>query len=180
MRKARLVASVLGCALLLGACSPTGVTNDGAVVRSASSPALWHAAVAIHATYAVAHGNLVASAWLVNQSSTQLIGTTGYCDVWYRVYTGPSRSGTPIWRSEDRPGNVDGGPEGAIACPLVAYVISLSPGDSLRLPTQVFDEVQQVATDGPGRYYVSLTLYLHEPRMTLEELPAGEFVVGGS
>jgi hypothetical protein len=177
MLSARLAATLIASTVMIGACSKGPTSDDGPdglPSSGSSSPATWRRAAVVHATYqTVADGLIVADAWLLNGSSNQLVGLTGYCDLWYRVYRDSSRSGTPLWRTEDSPGPVGG----LRACPAVGFVVSLAPGDSVRLPTETLDALRLVAAAGPGIYYMSVLLTLHEPEMALGELPAGELVV---
>lgn len=171
--------SIVICAGLVGGCtSSSGM--DGAPSGTdvaASPPSAWRSAVAIHASYEVSRsGRLVARPWLVNESSEELVGVTGYCELRYRVYTDPSRSGAPVWRIEEAPTPVPG----VRACPASALLVSLAPGDSLAMPSEVLDDVQRITHGEAGTYYVSAILTLHEPEMSLGELPAGEFTVNGT
>lgn len=90
-----------------------------------------------------------------------------YCPVGVRIFEEKSRSGVPVWdETKDR------------ACPFVARVVELAPGESETIlhPLDV-RELRRRGVLRPGRYFLSV----HVPwDLRLKILDAGEIMVQGA
>lgn len=81
-----------------------------------------------------------------------------------RVYAGPDRTGTPLWRTEDV----------GYAVQTLLRPFEIAPGATVRFET-VPEEVDRVFGGKPaGTYYVAVALTLWEPRVTTGSWPAGD------
>ena len=100
---------------------------------------------------------LVTTAWVRNPSARWLQFEYGACALQLHLFRTVGRTGTPVWRSDERrpPGSTSG-----YACPAILLGAALPPGDSL--PIRLALPLPEILSDAvrPDRYYGTAVLEL--------------------